>query len=111
MPFGGEWKGQAVGRDQGEGRSKEQGSRWSWGLGQVGAVGMQSNELMNHSREVGWTGFAGKAGGWGVQEAKEPWGQGSGEWGEVQLLVWVYCHGRWDYRVMVSSALNICLGW
>ena len=40
-----------------------------------------------------------------MQEAEEPWGQGSGEWGEAQLLVWVYCHGRWDCRVMVSSAI------
>lgn len=95
-----------MGWDQGEeGRSKEKWSRWSWGLGQVGAVGMLSNELMNHRWEVEWTEFAGKAGGWGVQEAEEPWGQGSGEWGEIQLLVWEYCHGSWDCRVMVSSAM------
>lgn len=72
-----EWRGQAVGWDQGEGRSKEKWSRWSWGLGQVGAAGMLSNELMNHRWEVEWTGFAGKAGGWGVQ-GEEPWGQGVG---------------------------------
>ena len=75
-----------MGWDQGEeGRSKEKWSRWSWGLGQVGAVGMLSNELMNHRWEVEWTEFAGKAGGWGVQEAEEPWGQGSGET-QIQTL-------------------------
>ena len=41
------------------------------------------------ARELGWV----------------PWGQGSGEWGEIQLLVWEYCHGSWDCRVMVSSAM------
>lgn len=64
-------------------------SRWSWGLGPGRAAGMLSNELMNHRWEVEWTGFAESR--WGG-ECRKPsrtlGGQGSGEWGQIQLLVW-----------------------